>query len=173
VIKSAVWISSLVLVLASAPAMAQQGFYLPAPVTSPGQDEFRASDGTTCRTTMDGTKRLEVGTFASGNQTAGGSNFIPGYGSSPGQANVGVYGRFSMSLDGNRERMDCSQLFKLELEKKQLELDLMKQSLRAANQQLDELKRSGREAEDSNPPANPVKKVRGTTEARARGIPPL
>jgi protein subunit release factor B len=69
--------------------------------------------------------------------------------------------------------MDCSQLFKLELEKKQLELDLMKQSLRAANQQLDELKRSGREAEDSNPPANPVKKVRGTTEARARGIPPL
>ncbi len=172
-IKSAVWISSLVLVLASAPAMAQQGFYLPAPVTSPGQDEFRASDGTTCRTTMDGTRRFEVGTFASGNQTAGSSNFIPGYGSTPGQANVGVYGRFTMSLDANRERMDCSQLYKLELEKKQIELDLMKQSLRAANQQLDELKRTSREPVDSIQPAPPAKKVRGTTEARARGIPPL
>ena len=172
-IKSAVWISSLVLVLASAPAMAQQGFYLPAPVTSPGQDEFRASDGTTCRTTMDGTRRLEVGTFASGNQTAGSSNFVPGYGSTPGQANVGVYGRFTVSLDASRERMDCSQLYKLELEKKQIELDLMKQSLRAANQQLDDLKRSSRESEDSNPASTPPKRVRGTTEARARGHPPL
>lgn len=173
--KSAVWIPSLVLGLASAPAMAQQGFYLPAPVTSPGQDEFRSSDGTSCRTTMDGTKRIEVGTFASGNQAAGPSgSFVPGYASSnPSQANVGVYGRFTMSLDASRERIDCNQLFRLELEKKQIELDMMKQSLRAANQQLDDLKRSAQQGEPSDPQSQPAKKSKGTAVANSRGQPPL
>jgi hypothetical protein len=119
--KSVVWI--LLPLLVPTATMAQQGFYLPAPVTSPGQDEFRSSDGTTCRNTMDGSKRIEVGTFASGNQTADGPSFVPGYGSTPAQGNVGVYGRFTMSLDAQKDRIDCGKLFKLELEKKQLELD--------------------------------------------------
>lgn len=149
-----VWSTLLMLVLAT-PSTAQTGFYLPAPVTSPGQDEFRASDGTSCRSTMDGAKRVEVGTFATGAQQHS-SYDLPGYVAPPRNANIGVYGRFTWSLDSNPERIDCSKLFQLELEKKQLEVEMLKQSLRAAEQQLQAAKRQ------------PVEKIKV-----ARGVPPL
>ncbi len=126
--------------LASSGAMAQTGLYLPAAVPSPGQDEFRASDGTSCRTTMDGSKRVEVGTFATGGQQAGNNYSLPGYASNPAQSNVGVYGRYTWTLDAKTDRMDCNKLFQLEIEKKQIEIEMMKQSLKAAETQLDAVK---------------------------------
>ncbi len=130
----------ILLWLASSGAMAQTGLYLPAAVPSPGQDEFRASDGTSCRTTMDGSKRVEVGTFATGGQQAGNNYSLPGYASNPAQSNVGVYGRYTWTLDAKTDRMDCNKLFQLEIEKKQIEIEMMKQSLKAAETQLDAVK---------------------------------
>jgi hypothetical protein len=120
------------------------GFYLPNATPSYGQDEFRASDGTSCRSTM------EAGTFATGgNQSGGGSNYgLPGYVSNPTQGNIGVYGRFTWSLDAKPNRMDCTKLYELEIEKKQLELELLRQQvqvarqgMRDADQQLSEAKK--------------------------------
>jgi hypothetical protein len=147
------WAASLMLaIILPSSALAQStGFYLPNASPSYGQDEFRASDGTSCRTTMDGTKRVEVGTFATGgNQTASGSNYgLPGYLTNPtAQGNLGVYGRFSWSLDAMPQRMDCTKLYELEIEKKKMELELLKQQVRVAKQgltqadeQLDQLKK--------------------------------
>lgn len=122
--------------LSTAASAQSAGFYLPNAAPSYGQDEFRASDGTSCRTTMDGTKRLEVGSFASGgSQTGAGSNFgLPSYVANPTQGNVGVYGRFSWSLDAKPTRMDCTKLYDLEIEKKRLELELLKQQVQVAKQ---------------------------------------
>jgi hypothetical protein len=142
-------LAALLLGLGVAPVLGQ-GFYLPAAAPSAGQDEFRASDGTSCRSTMDGTKRVEVGSFATGGRTEYGSTYsLPGYVSTPAQGNVGVYGRYTWSLDGNPDRMDCKKLYELELEKKRLEVELLKRSLVSADQKLDNLK------------SQPVRKVKG------------
>ena len=142
---------ALLIGLAATPAAAHC-FYLPAAAPSAGQDEFRASDGTTCRSTMDGTKRVEVGTFATGGRVESGSHIgLPGYvQTTPAQGNAGVYGRFSWSLDAKPNRMDCSKLYELELEKKRLEVELLKRSLVSADHKLDDLKRQ------------PVRKAKGS-----------
>ena len=127
--------------LLAGPALAQSGFYLPVAPTSYGQDEFRAADGTTCRSSMDGTKRVEVGAFGSGGRTDNNGYTLPGY-TNPNQGNAGVYGRLSVSLDAPSERMNCNTLYKLELERRQLELELMKRSLVEADRRLDDLKQS-------------------------------
>ena len=143
---------ALVLALASGPAEAQSGFYLPAPAPSPGQDEFRASDGTTCRTTMDGTKRMEVGTFATA-QRADNRYSLPSYLPETGQGNVGAYGRFTWSLDASPSRMDCHELYQLEIEKKKLELEMLKQSIRSAEQKLETVQ------------SQPVRRTKGSGRA--------
>ena len=91
---------------------------------------------------MDGTKRLEVGTFGTAGRADGGSNYnLPGYAyTAPTQGNAGVYGRFSWSLDAKPDRMDCNKLYELELEKRRLEVELMKRSLAVADRKLDDLK---------------------------------
>jgi hypothetical protein len=129
------WLA-VAMVLASGPAAAQSGFYLPTPAPSPGQDEFRASDGTTCRTTMDGTKRMEVGTFATA-QRGDNRYALPSYLPEASQGNLGAYGRFTWSLDASPSRMDCHELYQLEIEKKKLELEMLKQSIRSAEQKLE------------------------------------
>lgn len=129
--------AALLLGLEVSSAVAQTGFYLPTPTPSPGQDEFRASDGTSCRTTMDGSKRVEVGTFATGGQPQDNIYSIPQYVSRPNPNNLGVYARYSWSLDAPSTRMDCNKLYQLEVEKKELEIKLLKRSLAAAEEKLD------------------------------------
>ena len=172
---------ALLAAVLSTPALGQSGFYLPTGVNSYGQDEFRAADGTTCRSTMDGTKRIELGAYGSGNRIDSNPYALPGYsyGNQGNGGNAGVYGRFSMSLDATPERMNCNALYKLELERRALELELMKRSLVAADRRLDELKQSRAEepAEDApRPAAAPARRDRPAKVARAaadrRGSPP-
>lgn len=139
---------ALAMPAASSVAHAQAGFYLPAAPTSAGQDEFHASDGTSCRTTMDGTKRLEVGSYGTGGDNLAASSYVYSYpygtglgGRQPPQKNGGVYARFTMSLDASKSRMDCSKLYELELERRRLEIEIMKRNLVSSDQKLDELKR--------------------------------
>lgn len=142
--KSTVLPVAFALGLLATPAFAQAGFYLPSGVASYGQDEFRAADGTTCRSTMDGTKRIELGAFGSGNKVDSNPYALPGYsyGNQGNGGNAGVYGRFSMSLDASPERMNCNALYKLEIERRTLELELMKRSLVSADRRLDEIRQS-------------------------------
>lgn len=151
--KASVLPAALVLGLFATPAFAQSaGFYLPTGVTSYGQDEFRAADGTTCRSTMDGTKRIEVGAYGSGNRSNDNSYSLPGYYGQGNGNNAGVYGRFTMSLDAAPDRMNCNILYKLELERRSLELEMMKRSLTSADRALDDhLKQSANAPSDDAP----------------------
>ena len=136
--RSSVLPVAFVFGLFAAPAVAQTGFYLPTGVNSYGQDEFRAADGTTCRSTMDGAKRIELGAFGSGNRADNNPYALPGYSYGTGNGgNAGVYGRFTMSLDAAPDRMNCNLLYKLEMERRALELEMMKRSLTSADRQLD------------------------------------
>lgn len=164
---------TLVLVCVSTVAQAQSGFSMPTGSASVGQDEFHAADGTSCRTTMDGMKRLEVGSYGSGGDNLSSSAYLYGYpyGSSlgsrlPSQKSGGVYARFSMSLDASHNRMDCNKLYELELERRRLEIEIMKRSLVGPDQRLNELK------QQSVQDPRPTRETKSTSGLRG-GYPPL
>lgn len=90
------------------------GLYLPQVPQPNGQDEIRAADGTTCRSSMASNNAyLDMGGI--GGQDQDGS-FASGT----------VYGRIIVPLGGVPERLDCSALYNLEIERLRHELALVR-----------------------------------------------
>lgn len=88
------------------------GLYLPQVPQPNGQDEIRAADGTTCRSSMASNNAyLDMGGI--GGQGQDGS-FESGT----------VYGRLIVPLGGVPDRLDCSALYNLEIERLKNELAL-------------------------------------------------
>lgn len=143
---------SPLLVLCWSSAAYGQGLVLPPSVPTFGSDEFHASDGTSCKSSMDGAKRVEAGAFGTGSsydsRTVAQPYIFP---QEPSQ-NVGAYVRFSVSLDARKKRMDCSRLYEIELQKKQLELEVLRQSLTAAEEKLRVLEKKQDHTSDGTPP---------------------
>lgn len=141
----------LALLVASTGADAQ-GLVLPPATPSYGQDEFQSSDGMSCRTSMDGSRRIEAGAFGTGaDYRERRDRPVPTFNREP-SSNVGAYIRFSIALDAPKSRIDCRQLFELELERKTLELELMKQSLRASEEKIEQLQRQAEGEKRDAPP---------------------
>jgi hypothetical protein len=166
---------AILLAAASAPAMAQTGFYLPTSTPPAGQDEFRSADGTSCKTTMDGARRVELGAFGSGGRDDQRNSLyaLPDYGRSPSNSSLGVYGRYVMSLDAPSQRMDCSKLYELELERRRLEVELMRRNLTGADERLDAMASRRRVVTTKPREAAPRARRKGkaTRSARAGGPP--
>lgn len=98
----------------------QFGFNLPRPPVPNGFDEVRTSDGTTCRSSIASSGPiLDFGGI--------GSEDTPGGGSLTGAT---VYGRLTVQLGKKPERLDCSSLYQIELQRLQHELNLAKAALR-------------------------------------------
>ncbi len=92
----------------------QNGFTLPHVPVPNGYDEIRAADGTTCKSSMaNNGAYLDVGGI--GNQDIYGS-FNSG----------SVYARIIMPLGERPKRLDCSKLYRNEIERLQHELALLK-----------------------------------------------
>lgn len=90
------------------------GLYLPQVPQPNGQDEIRAADGTTCRSSMASNNAyLDMGGI--GGQDMDGS-FASGT----------VYGRIIVPLGGVPDRLDCSALYNLEIERLRHELALIR-----------------------------------------------
>lgn len=130
-----------------------QGIVLPPSIPSFGQDEFHASDGTSCRSSMDGARRIEAGAYGISAREAEPyrDNSLSDFTRDPSQ-NVGVYVRFTMSLDARRTRIDCNRLYELELAKKNLELNMMQQSLKTAEEKIRTLETKSATADTGRPP---------------------
>ncbi len=93
------------------------GLQLPQVPQPNGQDEIRAGDGTTCRSSMASNNAyLDVGGI--GGQGADGS-FDSGT----------LYGRLIVPLGTIPNRLDCSSLYNLEIERLRNELELVKSGL--------------------------------------------
>jgi len=93
----------------------QSGFNLPGVSLPQGQDEVRASDGTTCRSAVGGSGAyLDVGSIRGNNRS---------------DPEMASYGRVVIPLGGGGKRLDCSKLYALEVERLQMELKLMKMGL--------------------------------------------
>lgn len=92
---------------------------LPSGPTSYQSDKFRAGD-LDCSNAIGGGTNLEFGVTGIVNNAD--SPFADYNPVSPQRKDVGVYARIVIPLDGPEERINCNTLYKLELEKKRLEV---------------------------------------------------
>ncbi len=92
------------------------GFNLPGVQLPQGHDEVRAADGTTCRSAVSGSGAyLDVGVI--GNPDSSTSN------------DFSHYGRVVIPLGKRAQRLDCTRLYDLEVQRLQMELRLMQMGL--------------------------------------------
>lgn len=102
-----------------------------------GGDEIRARDGTTCRQGTHNGPTLDFGvtTGNSNTQNPTGSNdpnsIQPSLVTLSGQ-DLGAYARVVIPLGSQPERVDCTRLYSLEIERLEMELERLKKSGSAA-----------------------------------------
>jgi len=99
---------------------------LPSSPSTYGQDSFRAGD-LDCKNAIGGSTNVEFGmTGIIDNATGPFDSEDP---NNPKSKDVGLYARIIIPLDGPKERINCNTLYKLELQKKQLEVRKLEQEL--------------------------------------------
>ena len=92
----------------------QTGFTLPGVSLPQGQDEVRAADGTTCRSSISGSGAyLDVG-------VVGGRSANEG---------MATYGRVVVPLGRRPSRIDCSRLYALEIQRLEMEIRMLKMGI--------------------------------------------
>lgn len=97
----------------------QTGFTLPGVSLPQGQDEVRAADGTTCRSSISGSGAyLDVGVVGGRTATQG----------------MATYGRVVVPLGKRPKRIDCSRLYALEIERLELEIRMLKMGIAGGQQ---------------------------------------
>ena len=131
-------LSAIFLVLLSPVAQAddyiinqnQTGIALPGVALPNGYDEVRAADGTTCRSAVGGN-----GAYIDTGIIGGGLN-------STGSNSISAYGRVVVPLGERKPRLNCNELYRLELERLQFEVQMLRRGLDSR------LSRQGVSAED-------------------------
>lgn len=112
-----------------------------SPSTITGGDEIRGRDGTTCRQGSHVRPTVDFGVTSTLNNAGAGSTVITqqqqSYVLVPQQSNnsantVGIYARVIVPLGKDSSRVDCTQLYALEIERLRLELERLRTSGSAA-----------------------------------------
>ena len=117
--------------LVSSAAFAQSSFHLPSAQQPSGQDRI-AIGGFECSSSIASQRTLEFGTLVQQNSlptttSSVGGGFTSAYG--PASATGGIYARIVVPLGKTAERIDCSRLFQIELEKREIELEMLKRNM--------------------------------------------
>ncbi|MBB3951630.1 hypothetical protein [Aureimonas jatrophae] len=100
-------------------SQSQSGFNLPGVSLPQGQDEVRAADGTTCRSAVGGSGAyLDVGAI---NGSGNGNSYDNG--------NIATYGRVVIPLSQGGKRLNCTELYDLEIARLRAELKLLQMGL--------------------------------------------
>jgi hypothetical protein len=97
---------------------------IPGTMGSYQSDSFRA-DGLDCSMAIGSSTNVEFGVVGviNGNST----NISTG--PQPQARDVGVYGRITIPIGAPRERLDCNELYQLELRKKRIEVQRLEREL--------------------------------------------
>jgi len=104
------------------------GLQLPNMGSSYGQDSIRSGD-IDCKNSIGGSTNLEFGVTGiidNYESPFGGGNNNQQMGT---ERDIGVYARIIIPLDGPKERINCNDLYELELRKKRLEVLKLQQEL--------------------------------------------
>jgi len=122
-------LTALLGILISSSALAEStslGLQLPSAPQAYGQDSIRAGD-LDCKNAIGGSTQLEFGVtgIVDNHQSPFGGN------SGSSEKDVGVYARIVIPLDKPKERINCNDLYELELRKKRIEVLKLQQELEA------------------------------------------
>jgi hypothetical protein len=113
--------------LGSSPTYAQTGslnLSLPGSYSSYQSDSFRAN-GLDCSMAIGSSTNVEFGVVGVINRD---TTTITTAQTDPGR-NVGVYGRITIPIGAPKERLDCNELYQLELRKKRIEIQKLEREL--------------------------------------------
>ena len=131
------WLRYLVLLLCTQ-AIADSNsmtFSLPSAGYSSGTDSIRAGD-LDCKNSIGGTTNFELGMTGIINNAV--TPIIGKEGDRPQTKDIGLYARIIIPLDGPSERINCNTLYQLELQRRRLEVQKLKQEIEYLKQlQLD------------------------------------
>ena len=121
-------------------------FSLPGVSLPQGTDEVRAADGTSCRSAVGGNGAyLDMGAIGTPSD-----NLRSG----------SVYGRILIPLGASSKRLDCSQLYQLEVERLKMELELAKAGMgRVQDPEMDNTQTSSTSNGDSGDHVEPAQNV--------------
>ena len=102
-------------------------FSLPSISSVSGSDSIRAGD-LDCKNAIGGSTNFEVGMTGVINNAV-----VPIIGKAgdlkPQPKDIGLYARISIPLDGPKERINCNTLYQLELQRRRLEVERLKQEI--------------------------------------------
>lgn len=120
----------LVLLLLSTQVIADSNsmsFSLPSMSSVSGSDSIRAGD-LDCKNSIGGSTNFEVGMTGVINNA-----IVPIIGkedpNNPQSKDIGLYARLVIPLDGPSERINCNTLYQLELQRRRLEVERLKQEI--------------------------------------------
>lgn len=97
---------------------------VPSPAQSYQSDRFRAGE-LDCSNAIGGSTNVEFGVTGIINRET--DPLAPNYGDRV--KDVGVFARITIPLDGPKDRVNCNTLYQLELEKKRIEVEKLRQEL--------------------------------------------
>jgi len=131
------WLRYLVLLLCTQTIADSNSmtFSLPSAGYSSGTDSIRAGD-LDCKNSIGGTTNFELGMTGIINNAV--TPIIGKKGDRPQTKDIGLYARIIIPLDGPAERINCNTLYQLELQRRRLEVQKLKQEIEYLKQlQLD------------------------------------
>ena len=99
---------------------------LPTPSMSYQSDSFRAGE-LDCSMAIGGSLNLELGVL-------GGVNNLGGNDFAPQTKDIGIFARIVIPLNAPKSRIDCNQLYLLELQQRRLEIEQLHAELEAMKQ---------------------------------------
>lgn len=99
---------------------------LPNAGSSYGSDSIRAGD-LDCKNSIGGSTNFEIGVTGIVDNAV--SPFSSEDVNNPMTKDIGVYARIIIPLDGPRERINCNTLYQLELDRRRLEVQKLRQEL--------------------------------------------
>ena len=117
---------AVILALAGGAAQADStslALQLPSSSLSYQSDSFRAGD-LDCSMAIGGSTNLEMGVL-------GGVNNLDGTGLMPQTKDIGLFARIVIPLNAPKSRIDCNQLYLLELQQRRLEIQQLQAEIEA------------------------------------------
>ena len=119
----------LVLLLLSSQVIAESSsmsFSIPSISSVSGSDSIRAGD-LDCKNAIGGSTNFEIGMTGVINNAV--VPIIGKEGNDPQTKDIGLYARLIIPLDAPNERINCNTLYQLELQRRRLEVERLKQEI--------------------------------------------
>jgi hypothetical protein len=119
----------LVLLLLSSQVIAESSsmsFSIPSISSVSGSDSIRAGD-LDCKNAIGGSTNFEIGMTGVINNAV--VPIIGKEGDDPQTKDIGLYARLIIPLDAPNERINCNTLYQLELQRRRLEVERLKQEI--------------------------------------------